>query len=215
VTLGLAQPWRAAALERYKMRHTSYGTLQGAFEGTGGAFFKKGWWLWLLMWPSAVLIFPVPFFYAMYKAIEWRWWVNGLRFGAVRFESDLDIADLMSFYWKVIGWLCLFFLVMGLWFSAVIGIGMQTIAPGLEAEAQMAAVMGHPVMLAGMGLGYLITALAFNVVFRLYLVRDLWEKVANTTVVHNIAAADNIAVLGDAASAIGEGFADSLDIGGF
>jgi uncharacterized membrane protein YjgN (DUF898 family) len=215
VTLGLAQPWRVAALERYKMRHTSYGTLQGAFEGTGGAFFKKGWWLWLLMWPSAFLIFPVPFFYAMYKAIEWRWWVNGLRFGAVRFESDLDIADLMGFYWKVIGWLCLFFLVMAMWFAAVFGIGMATIATGLEGEAQMAAVTAHPAVLVGMGLGYLITALAFNVVFRLYLVRDLWEKVANTTVVHNIAAADNIAVLGDAASAIGEGFADSLDIGGF
>jgi hypothetical protein len=33
--------------------------------------------------------------------------------------------------------------------------------------------------------------------------------------VYNIAAADNIAVMGDAANAIGEGFADSLDIGGF
>ena len=67
----------------------------------------------------------------------------------------------------------------------------------------------------GMGLGYLTMALAFNVVFRVYLVRDLWAKVAETSVVYNIAAADNVAVFGDAASAIGEGFADSLDIGGF
>jgi hypothetical protein len=66
-----------------------------------------------------------------------------------------------------------------------------------------------------MGVGYLAAALSFNVIFRVYLVRDLWAKIAETSVVHNIAAADNIAVLGDAASAIGEGFADSLDIGGF
>jgi uncharacterized membrane protein YjgN (DUF898 family) len=215
VTLGLALPWRAAALERFKMRYTSYGTLQGSFEGTGGAFFKQGWWLWLLMWVSAVFIFPIPFFYAMYKAIEWRWWVNGLRFGAVRFESDLDIADLMGFYWKVIGWLCLAILVMSFWFAAVFGAGYASVGTGLEGEAKAAAVMANPVILIGMGLGYLVTALAFNIVFRVYLVRDLWEKVAGTTVVHNIAAADNIAVLGDAASAIGEGFADSLDIGGF
>jgi hypothetical protein len=65
-----------------------------------------------------------------------------------------------------------------------------------------------------MGIGYLVMALGFNVVFRMYLVRDLWAKVAGTTVVYNIAAADNVAVTGDAASAIGEGFADSLDIGG-
>lgn len=215
VTLGLALPWRAASLERFKMRYTSYGTLQGSFEGTGGAFFKQGWWLWLLMWLTAAFVFPVPFFYAMYKAIEWKWWVNGLRFGAVRFESDLDIADLMGLYWKVIGWLCLAFLLMALWFGAVFGIGHATIGAGLEGEAKIAAVMANPFILIGMGVGYLVTALAFNIVFRIYLVRDLWAKVAETTVVHNIAAADNIAVLGDAASAIGEGFADSLDIGGF
>src|ERR1051326_2592349 len=30
ITLGLALPWRQAALERFKMRHTAYGSLQGA-----------------------------------------------------------------------------------------------------------------------------------------------------------------------------------------
>jgi uncharacterized membrane protein YjgN (DUF898 family) len=214
-TLGLAQPWRAAALERFKMRHTSYGTLQGSFEGKGGEFFQQAWHLWFLMWPAAIFVFPVPFLYAMYKAIEWRWWVNGMRFGAVRFESDLDIADLMGFYWKTIGWLCLFFLAMSIWFGAVAGIGYATLGADLTGEAKTAAVMGHPFVLIGMGLGYLMTALAFNIVFRVYLVHDLWAKIAETSVVHNIAAADNIAVLGDAASAIGEGFADSLDIGGF
>jgi uncharacterized membrane protein YjgN (DUF898 family) len=214
-TLGLALPWRAAALERFKMRYTSYGTLQGSFAGTGGTLFRQGWWLWLLMWPSVFFIVPIPFLYAMYKAIEWRWWVNGMRFDAVRFESDLDIADLMGFYWKVIGWLCLAFLAMSMWFGAVFGIGNLAFGGGLEGEAKFAAVMGHPAVLIGMGAGYLIAALSFNVIFRIYLVRDLWARIAETSVVHNIAAADNIAVMGDAASAIGEGFADSLDIGGF
>ena len=214
-TLGLALPWRAAALERFKMRHTAYGTLQGSFAGTGGAFFKKGWWLWLLMWPSALLIFPLPFFYAMYKAIEWRWWVNGLRFGDVRFESDLDIADLMGLYWKAVGWLLLIFVALGMWFAAVIALGHGLAGAGLEGEAKMAAVMGNVFIIAVLGFGYLISALAFNAVLRIYLVHDIWTKVAATTVVHNIEAADNVAVSGDAASAIGEGFADSLDIGGF
>lgn len=50
LTLGLAYPWRAAALERYKMKHTFYGDLQARFTGTGWTFFKRGWWLWLLTW---------------------------------------------------------------------------------------------------------------------------------------------------------------------
>src|ERR1700738_205877 len=56
VTLGLALPWREAALERYKMRHSWYGDLQGSFEGQGWEFFKRGWWLWLLA-PVAIVVF--------------------------------------------------------------------------------------------------------------------------------------------------------------
>ena len=63
VTLGLALPWRTAALERYKMRHSYYGDLQGSFEGRGWEFFKRGWWLWLLT-PIALYVRPLaPFLY--------------------------------------------------------------------------------------------------------------------------------------------------------
>lgn len=86
LTLGFALPWRAAALERYKMQHSHYGDLQGSFEGTGLEFFKRGWLLWLLV-PFAVVLFPMaPFIYAQYKAIEWRWWLSGIRFGGARLK---------------------------------------------------------------------------------------------------------------------------------
>src|SRR5712691_4788234 len=92
LTLGLALPWRQAALERFKMRHTSYGDLQGRFEGTGGQFFKRGWWIWLLMVIALCTMFTapiaLPFLYAAFKAAEWRWWVSGIRLGDVSFESD-------------------------------------------------------------------------------------------------------------------------------
>src|SRR5688572_17670163 len=47
-TLGFAYPWRLAALERYKLRHTHYGSLPGRFEGTGSRLFQRIWWVWLL-----------------------------------------------------------------------------------------------------------------------------------------------------------------------
>ena len=62
VTLGLALPWRTAALERYKMRHSYYGDLQGSFEGSGWEFFKRGWWLWLLT-PIALYVSPLAAFH--------------------------------------------------------------------------------------------------------------------------------------------------------
>ncbi len=45
--------------------------------------------------------------------------------------------------------------------------------------------------------------------------RDLWAKIAETTVVHNLGLADDVVAQGDAVNALGEGFADSLDVGGF
>ena len=63
--------------------------------------------------------------------------------------------------------------------------------------------------------GYIVAALAVGVVIRLYLMRDVWQRVAQSVTVQNLAAADNVAAQGELVSALGEGFANSLDIGGF
>ena len=56
ITLGLALPWYQAALERYKMKHSYFGDLQGRFDGTGWQFFKRGAWIWFLALLILVLI---------------------------------------------------------------------------------------------------------------------------------------------------------------
>jgi hypothetical protein len=75
--------------------------------------------------------------------------------------------------------------------------------------------MQHPAVLGAFVIGYLLVAVAFGVVVRLYLMRDLWAKIAGSTFVYYLATADDVVGQGDAADALGEGFADSLDIGGF
>jgi uncharacterized membrane protein YjgN (DUF898 family) len=215
LTLGLALPWREAALERYKMRHSYYGDLEGSFEGRGWEFFKRGWWLWLLILPALYVTPALPFIYAAYKAVEWRWWLSGIRFGGVRFESTLRRGELIGLYWKVIGWA----LLLGVAFAAYLGI----------CAVLMAAVSGMPfdqffktqaflksIPLWGLaGVGYLGLALSINVVMRVYLLRDLWARVLASTRVHGIEAAANVTARGELANALGEGFADGLDIAGF
>jgi uncharacterized membrane protein YjgN (DUF898 family) len=49
LTLGLAYPWMLASLERYKMRNTFYGDLEGAFAGAGWRLFGRGLLIWLLV----------------------------------------------------------------------------------------------------------------------------------------------------------------------
>jgi hypothetical protein len=70
-------------------------------------------------------------------------------------------------------------------------------------------------MLVAAGIGYLAVILAMNVVVRLYLVRDVWARVAAATDVHGLDAAADVRASGDLANALGEGFAGGLDVVGF
>jgi uncharacterized membrane protein YjgN (DUF898 family) len=211
-TLGLALPWRESALERYKIRHLHYGDLPARFEGTGWALFKRTWWLWLLSLP----IITLPFTYPAYKAAIWRWWVSGIRFGEVRFESDLGAGRLMGLYWAVIGW------TMLLVFADVVVIGIVSTVAILSgakpagANAMLLLLRQHPYLVLGANMAnYLVLVLCIGVVARIYLVRGVWERVVTSTTVHNLDRAEGVQVRGAMASALGEGFADSLDVAGF
>jgi uncharacterized membrane protein YjgN (DUF898 family) len=213
LTLGLLWPWREAALERYKMRHSFYGDLQGSFEGRGWEFFKQAWWLWLLA-PVAIVIFPLaPFFYAEFKAVEWRWWLSGVRFGEVRLESTLRRGDLTSLYWKTIGWCLLLSTALVAYFTLCTGL-TAGVGPIGQSFAP-ATLVQSSALLGVIGLGYLAFVLALNVVMRIYLLRDVWAKVVTSTTVHGIEAAANVSAMGDPATALGEGIADGLNVAGF
>ena len=245
LTLGLLLPWRDASLERYKMRHCHYGDLQGSFEGTGWDFFKRGWWLWLLgvvlfigppmligllkrsgipaapAWQaflgvcSFIFMVGMPFGYGIFKAVEWRWWVSGMRFGELRFESCLSNGALVGLYWKVIGW----FLLIAASFGAYLFLGAAILAKISDATIARLFVAGNSKgsipMLVLAGIGYLIIILLANVVLRVYLLRDVWARVAASTTAYHLEAVDGVSATGELANAIGEGLADGLDVFGF
>src|SRR6266705_1028956 len=215
VTFGLALPWRTAALERYKMRHSYYGDLQGSFEGRGWEFFRRGWWLWLLA-PVALYVSPLaPFVYAAFKAVEWRWWLSGIRFGGVRLESTMRRGALIGLYWKMIGWVLLLAVAFAAYLAlCAVLVASMSGAPFNQFFTPQVFLKSVPLLVLA-GLGYLLFALAINVAMRVYLLRDLWVRVLASTTVHNIEAAENVSARGELANALGEGFADGLDVAGF
>jgi uncharacterized membrane protein YjgN (DUF898 family) len=215
LTLGLILPWREAALERYKMQHSYYGDLQGAFEGRGWEFFKRGWWLWLLT-PFAFYLFPAaPFVYAAFKAVEWRWWLSGLRFGGVSLESNLGRGALIGLYWKVIGWILLLIIAFAAYLAICAGLMASMSGAPLAQFFKTQAFLKSIPLWALAGVGYLVFALSINVVLRVYLLRDLWVRVISSTRVNGLEAAANVTARGELANALGEGFADGLDVAGF
>ena len=238
ITLGGALPWREAALERYKMRHCHYGDLAGSFDGRGSELFKRGWKLWLLaispfifglvlgvitrghkapvaagisVLATVIWIFALPFIYGRFKAIEWRWWISGIRFGEVSFESDLPAGGLYDLYWKIIGWYVLISVAFGAYLIAC-----ASVFVGFGNMARLAArTQGNISLTIATVIGYLGIIIALNVAIRVYLLRDLWARAASSATVYRLEAAGNVAAKGDLASALGEGLAGSLDVVGF
>jgi hypothetical protein len=164
----------------------------------------------------ALLIpFLAPFIYGAFKAVEWRWWISGIRFGDVRLESTLRKSALIGLYWKVIGWIAFLAAV----FAAYLVICSAAVTsmsgtPFNEFFKTAEFVKSIPLLVLA-GLGYLSVVLAINVVMRVYLMRDLWVRIVGSTIVHDIDAAANVAARGEMANALGEGFADGLDVAGF
>ena len=75
VTLGLAYPFNRAALERFKMRNTYYGDLQGRFEGSGWRLFARGFLPWLLV------VLPILAALSSFALVDWVAATSAMRGG--------------------------------------------------------------------------------------------------------------------------------------
>jgi uncharacterized membrane protein YjgN (DUF898 family) len=254
ITLGLALPWRDAALERYKMRHSHYGSAPGRFEGSGWEFFKRGWWVWLLSWTIvgavvALIIVPLliwgqsasgglwsailwimtsvtlglilafvaaPFLFAAFRSIQWKWWIEGIRFGDVKATSSLRVGGLIGRYWAVIGWSFLLLFAFGTVNSiAGITVGATFGSKGAFVGGNIENILNNGPMIAFVIVSYLLMIIAVNIVMRLYLGHDVWQRVVASISLTGLDSVRDVEVKGDLATALGEGIADGLDVGGF
>lgn len=74
-TLGLAYPFARASLERFKMRNTYYGDLQGRFEAAGWRLFLRGFLMWL------AVITPLLVAFAALLSVNWPAALEAMRGG--------------------------------------------------------------------------------------------------------------------------------------
>jgi uncharacterized membrane protein YjgN (DUF898 family) len=155
----------------------------------------------------------LPFLHAVRKAMEWRWWAEGIRFGDAAVACDLPAAALFGVYWGLIG--------MGL----LLLVGFLIAAGGIRSllllffghgQTFAALLANQPVVgIVAYGIWYLVMILSFTALARIYTVQRVWRHVTSACRLVNPDAAANVGSAGEAASAIGEGLADGLDFAGF
>jgi uncharacterized membrane protein YjgN (DUF898 family) len=256
VTLGLAYPWTLAFLERFKMRNTSYGDLQGRFEGSGLSLFLRGLPMWLLIvgpivvglgvlsaqidWDAlgrlmdkggdpetgqviGTMLAPgigvtiaaittssiaLPLLYPVFQAVKLRWWISGLRFGEVTVTSRLRVGQVYRVYLRLL----LYLLLLGL-LAGIMG-GMIVFAfVGIVRLAHNATLM-QLIPSAILLVLYVVIMIGSSTVYQVIVAAGLWRLGAETSALSGEAALDGVRATGTPSSALGEGLADALGVGG-
>jgi uncharacterized membrane protein YjgN (DUF898 family) len=241
-SIGLAYPWRTAALERFKLCHTLYGNLPGRFEATGGQLFGRIWWIWLLglllflllAWGLALIVAmvsiepshsPVEVIVAMlfgtplliplpflHAIRQAREWAWWAN--GIRLGSVTVACDLPS--GSLIG---VYWALIG--FSALVFFAFAAVAGGLSAILVTGMHVRGPVSfgqlptwgMAAYAVSYLLLGVALGVLARIYTLQRVWQRVVRACAVINIEGAADVTAAGELVSGFGEGLADGLDFG--
>ncbi|NVO14900.1 MAG: DUF898 family protein [Rhodoplanes sp.] len=241
LTLGLAYPWRAAALERYRMRRTHFGDLAGDFVGTGGRLFLRGIWMWL------VVMVAIGASGAALVGLQSERVLGELSTEAVAGLSALAVMLallLLVPLWPLFRATELRWRLEGVRFgpvslhstlrrrtvlgcyAAALGISSLIGSAGGVLFGTAAVVMKD--QFEGLGTGtapgqlaaitvtaviYLLVLVGFGIIKRVFVDRGVWAAVVQSTTVVGASALDHVKAAGAAAGSLGEGLADALDVG--
>ncbi len=256
LTLGLAYPWAQASLERFKLRNTYYGDLQGHFVGSGTRLFFRGVLLWLAImgpfafglmmaigavdWTAvgeamrrggddvmgrieaagvapalvvAVLsigwsVVALAVLYPAFQAMVLRWWISGLRFGELSVTSQLRTRPVYAIYLRFM-WIAL---AAGVVLAIGAGIAFAIVG-GLElwlGKGKLTELLTTAILIGT----YVIIALAYSTIYQAAVKLRIWKAGFESIELSGLDALDRVKAVGAASSAVGEGLADALNVGG-
>ena len=256
LTLGLAYPWAQASLERFKLRNTHYGNLQGNFVGSGTRLFFRGVLFWIVVvapfllglavaigavdWdafgeamrrggddvmgrietagvvPALVVVvlsfawslIATALLYPAFQAMVLRWWLSGLRFGALTVTSRLSTRAVYRLYGRF-AWLALLAaVVLGIAAFialAIIGALETWLGKGTATELLQTAILIGT---------YVLVALVYSTIYQATVKLRLWQQGFQSIELAGAEVLDGVKATGASGSAVGEGLADALNVGG-
>ncbi|MGA7311956.1 MAG: DUF898 family protein [Pseudolabrys sp.] len=147
--------------------------------------------------------------YPAFQAVMLRWWSSGLRFGDVEVRSSLRMRHVYAAYARFVGYAILFSIVMGLVGTFLFGVmGVAANLGKVDSAGEIAATLALLV-------GYVITALGFSTIYRATVLLSLWQLGMESLQLSGLAALEKVKARGRPSSALGEGLADALNVGGY
>ena len=170
--------------------------------GLGFIIFGVSW-----MTPAALFLYPV------YRAIEMRWWADGISLDELRMRSSLRAGQVYVIYLKFWGAMLLAGLVIGALTTTIALLaagdaGIQDIEALAQREASIAVTVASILV-------YVAVAIVYAVLYYTLVWAGFWRAVSTSFTIVNPHVLERAKSSPLTANAFGEGMADALDIGGF
>ena len=147
-------------------------------------------------------------FYPAFQAMMLRWWSAGLRFGEVTVTSRLRTGQIYRAYFRFLLYGILF--AIGFSFVAFAAVGAVNTLTGKFSSAEAEELL----TISAAVVGYMIIALGYSTIYQATVKLALWRRGMEAAEISGIAALDRVKAAGRPTSALGEGLADALHVGG-
>jgi uncharacterized membrane protein YjgN (DUF898 family) len=146
--------------------------------------------------------------YPAFQALILRWWSSGLRFGGLEVRSRLRTRDVYGAYARFVGYASLFSIAMGIIGTIVLFMAGVVVGAALDTAEQITATL---LLLVA----YVITALGFSTIYRATVQLSLWQLCVESLGLSGLSELEKVKAAGRPSSALGEGLADALNVGGY
>jgi uncharacterized membrane protein YjgN (DUF898 family) len=161
------------------------------------AFLSLGWSV-----AAAALLYPA------FQAMVLRWWISGLRFGELTVSSRLPTRAVYALYLRFV-WIALLA-------GVILGIGAAialAIIGALEAwlgKGTLTELLTTAILIGS----YVTVALAYSTIYQATVKLRLWKAGFESLELSGLEVLDRVKAAGAPGSAVGEGLADALHVGG-
>jgi len=149
---------------------------------------------------AALLLYPV------FQAMTMRWWISGLRFGAIAVTSRLRTRQVYRVYLRFILLVSLFLLSTFL----VVALCLFVVNVLAEPSHDSTELFASALMLVL----YVIIFLGVSTIYQVVVTFAMWRLGAQSAELCGADALDSVRATGVPSSALGEGLADALGVGG-
>jgi uncharacterized membrane protein YjgN (DUF898 family) len=146
--------------------------------------------------------------YPAFQAMMLRWWISGLRFGDLTVTSRLRTGAVYGLYFRFV-WIAL---LAGAALAIGVGIALAILGGlSLWLGKGVVAELMTTIILIG---SYVIVALAYSVIYQATVKLRLWKYGFESIELERLEVLDGVKAAAAAGSAVGEGLADALNVGG-